>query len=171
MVAGGESLPRTHSMLRFGRINGRASQGFTRRELLRLGSTSVFGLSLADLLRMRARGAAGSVIVLWLWGGQSHLDTFDMKPAAPAEFRGPYRPVATNVPGIEISELLPRLARRADRYALVRSLHHESNDHGIAGTIGLTSSSAGALSLGGKALPGLPDPAWGAVVARPPGYP
>ncbi|HEV3002974.1 MAG TPA: DUF1501 domain-containing protein, partial [Pirellulales bacterium] len=131
----------------------------------------LFGLGLNDLLRVRARGAsqqapARSAILLWLWGGPSHLDTFDMKPAAPAAYRGPYRPVATNVPGVEISELLPRLARRADRYALVRSLHHESNDHGIAGTIGLTSSSAGALSLGGKALPGLLEPAWGSIVAR-----
>jgi hypothetical protein len=160
-------------MFRFGRINAKACQGVTRRELLRVGSTSMLGLGLADLLRVRAKGAANeaparSVILLWLWGGPSHLDTFDMKPAAEAEYRGPYRPVATNVPGIEISELLPRLARRADRYALVRSMNHASNDHGIAGTIGLTSSSAGALSLGGQALPGLLEPAWGSIVARHP---
>jgi hypothetical protein len=158
-------------MLCFGRIKSRACQGVTRRELLRVGSTSLFGLGLGDLVRVRAAGAANpaparSAILLWLWGGPSQLDTFDMKPAAPAAYRGPYRPVPTNVPGVEVSELLPRLARAADRYALLRSLHHQSNDHGIAGTIGLTSSAAGALSLGGQALPGVLEPAWGSIVAR-----
>lgn len=162
-------------MLAFGRIFGRGCGGVTRRELLRAGSCSALGLGLADALRARAVAAdaaprARSVILLWLWGGPSHLDTFDMKPAAPAEFRGPYRPVSTNVPGIEISELLPRLARRADRYALVRSMRHESNDHGIAGTIGLTGSSAGAISLGGQTLPGTLEPAMGAVVGRHRGF-
>jgi hypothetical protein len=168
-------------VLRFGRINARACQGTSRRELLRVGGFSALGLSLADLLRARANGAgpsgqagqagqAKSVIFVWLWGGPSHLDTFDMKPGAPPEFRGPYRPVATNVPGIEISELLPRLARRADRYALVRSLHTDSNDHGIAGTIGLTGSLAGAISLGGQNLPGTLEPALGSILARHRGF-
>ena len=91
---------------------------------------------------------------MWLWGGPSHLETFDMKPDAPAEFRGPYRPVSTNVPGIEVCELLPELARRADKYTLIRSLNHTSNDHGIAGTIGLTGADFGATSLSGQVLPG-----------------
>ena len=149
-----------------------------RRELLKWGSTSILGLALPDLLRLKASGEdaeapAKSAILLWLWGGPSQIDLFDLKPAAPAEYRGPYRPIATNVAGLEISELLPRLARRADQYSLLRSLNHESNDHGIAGTIGLTSSSAGARSISGQALPGLLEPAWGAIVARqqerPPG--
>src|SRR5437870_3651270 len=97
-----------YTMLRFGRIDAKMCRNVTRRELLRGGSTSILGLGLADLLRLKADGAAQnapakSVILLWLWGGPSHVDTFDMKPAAPAEYRGPYRPVATKVPGIEIS--------------------------------------------------------------------
>ena len=111
----------------------------SRRELLCAGSLSAAGITLADLLRCSAHasdsGPARSVILLWLWGGPSHLDTFDLKPAAPVEYRGPYAPIATSVPGIQIGELLPGLARRADKLAILRSLNHESNDHGIAGTI------------------------------------
>lgn len=70
-----------------------------------------------------------SVILFWANGGPSHLDLFDLKPAAPAEYRGPFRPIRTNVPGIEITELLPKLSRLADKFALVRSLHHERAEH------------------------------------------
>jgi hypothetical protein len=73
-----------------------------------------------------------SCIVLRLTGGPSHLDTFDMKPDAPSEIRGPYRPVRTNVPGIEISEIFPRMARCADRYAIVRSVCHDAITHEAA---------------------------------------
>ena len=69
------------------------------------------------------------MIVLWLWGGPSHMETFDLKPDAPAEYRGEFRPIRTNVPGIEISEHLPRLATLADKFTLVRSLSHGSNGH------------------------------------------
>lgn len=109
-----------------------------RREFLRLGLGGFAGLSLPGLLRARAQageaGAAGgdgptAVILVWLRGGASHLDTFDPKPLAPSEYRGPYGPIRTNVPGIEISELLPRLAGCADRYALVRSLSHTGGGH------------------------------------------
>src|SRR5436190_7552839 len=132
-------------MLNLGRQIARLCGRTTRRELLCAGGLTAAGLSLADFLRAEARGAveqpkAKSVILLWLWGGPSHLDTFDMKPKAPLEYRGPYAPIATSVPGIQICELLPQLARRADRYAILRSLHSTSNDHGIAGTVGLTSS-------------------------------
>jgi hypothetical protein len=158
-------------MLSIGRVRRRQCQGCSRRELLRVGSIGALGLGLPQLLRSNAQAGsptppARSVILLWLWGGPSHLDTLDMKPAAPAEYRGPYRPIPTNVPGIEICELLPRLARLADRYSLLRSLHHDSNDHGIAGTIGLTSSSAGGISLSGQTLPGAAEPALGSIIAR-----
>jgi hypothetical protein len=106
------------------------------------------------------------VIVLWLWGGPSHLDTFDMKPDAPIEYRGPFEPVKTAVPGIQICELLPGLALRADKFALLRAVHHESNDHGIAGTIALTGSIAGAVGLGGAANNQAPRPSTGAIVGR-----
>jgi hypothetical protein len=109
---------------------------------------------------------AKSIILLWLWGGPSHLDLFDLKPKAPIQYRGPYAPIATSVPGIQISELLPQLARRAGRYAIIRSLHCESNDHGIAGTIGLTGSQAGGTSLGGQVQPGALRPTHGAIVSK-----
>ncbi len=125
----------------------------SRRHALKVGGMGLLGLTLPKLLQgaeaaRRVAGAAGpsarlsikprakSVIFLFQYGGPSHLDTFDMKPQAPQEFRGPYRPIATNVPGIEVCELLPRLARCADKYAIVRSLHHDTNDHGIGGTVG-----------------------------------
>jgi hypothetical protein len=164
-------------MLSVGRMRTRRCDGVSRRELLQAGALGACGLSLADLLRLESVAAprepkrrARSVILLWLWGGPSHLDTFDLKPAAPLEYRGPYAPVPTSVPGIEICELLPGLARRARHYALIRSLHHTSNDHGIAGTIGLTGTNKGAVSLSGQVLPGQVQPTHGAVVSRVLGF-
>ena len=161
-------------MLKLGSFSATDCGRTTRRELLRLGSLGTIGLSLADLLRLQADGApthkARSIILLWLWGGPSHLDTFDLKPKAPTEYRGPYAPIATNVPGIEICELLPGLARRADRYAILRSLHCSSNDHGVAGTIGLTGSDTGATSLSGQVLPGFVKPTHGSIVSKVLGF-
>ena len=89
-----------------------------------------------NLARLLAAEAASpgadrefSVILLWAAGGPSHLDTFDLKPEAPAEYRGPFKPIATSVPGIEISEQLPNLAQRAEQFTLVRSLFHNRNEH------------------------------------------
>ena len=95
------------------------------------------GLGMADLLRANAAHANNdhvvrsdkSMIVLWLWGGPSHLETFDLKPEAPSEYRGEFRPIRTNVPGIEISEHLPLMASMADKFSLVRSLSHDSPGH------------------------------------------
>jgi hypothetical protein len=163
-------------MLSAGRLKRISSDGVSRRELLCAGSLAVAGVSLADLLRIEAAAQepvtapAKSVILLWLWGGPSHLDTFDLKPDAPVEYRGPYAPIATSVPGIQICELLPRLARRADRYAILRSMHAESNDHGIAGTIGLTGSQSGGISLGGATQPGKIQPTHGSMISRMLGF-
>ena len=161
-------------MLRMGQMLTRVCGGATRRELLRAGAMSALALSLPEFLRMRAGAALASpprsMILLWLWGGPSQLDTFDMKPAAPLEYRGPYCPIATNIPGIEICELLPRLARCADKYAIIRSLRHQTNDHGIGGTVGLTSSQAGGISLGGQTIPGQLQPTHGAIVSRIRGF-
>ncbi len=141
---------------------------------MRAGSLGVAGISLADLLRCEAAASeskqAKSIILLWLWGGPSHLDTFDLKPNAPLEYRGPYAPISTNVPGIDICELLPNLARRADKYTLIRSLHHTSNDHGIAGTIGLTGADSGAISLSGQVLRGRVNATHGAIVSKVKGF-
>jgi uncharacterized protein (DUF1501 family) len=104
-----------------------------RREFLRLGALALGGLSLSDLLAARAAvgeaASDASVILFWMWGGPSQLETYDLKPEAPSEFRGPFRPVATNVPGMEICELFPQQARLADKFSLVRSLHHEMSSH------------------------------------------
>ncbi len=109
----------------------------SRRAFLRSGLIGLGSLSLVDLLRWESRatasGPAGvnhkSIIVLWLWGGPSHMETFDLKPEAPTEYRGDFRPIRTTVPGIEISEHLPRLARLADKFALIRSCRHDSPGH------------------------------------------
>src|SRR5438445_540493 len=158
-------------MLFIGRQRQRTCQGWTRRAFLQAGASTVLGLSLADLLRLRAQGGespsgpAKSVLLLWLWGGPAQLDTWDPKPNAPLEYRGLFSPVATKVPGLRICELFPQLARAADTFAVLRSLHTASNDHGVAGTIGLTGSAAGAIDLGGKDRGGAARPATGSVVA------
>src|SRR6266849_226883 len=116
-------------MLLLGQQRQRTCQTLTRRAFLQAGGSSVLGLSLADLLRCQARaaspiyGPAKSVLLLWLWGGPSHLDTWDPKPSAPLDFRGPFSPIATKVPGIRICELFPQLARMADTFTIIRSLH------------------------------------------------
>ncbi len=98
-----------------------------------MGFSGVLGLSLADLSRLRASGAASknakSVILLWLDGGSSHLETYDPKPNAPSEFRGPWGSIRSNVPGMHFSELMPRQAALADKMILLRSLHHNNGDH------------------------------------------
>ena len=159
-------------MLSLGQSTTRTCGGVGRREFLRVGTLGLAGITLGDLLAARSAAAGGptpparAVIVLWLWGGPSHLDTFDPKPDAPLEYRGPFEPIATRVPGVRVCELLPGLARRSDRFALVRSLHHESNDHGIAGTIGLTGAISGAVGLDGKSQGDALRPSLGAIVGR-----
>ena len=104
--------------------------GLRRRDFLHAGALSLLGLTLADMAGLKAYGAVDAAksdkncIMLFLVGGPSQLDTWDMKPNAPAEIRGPYNPIKTNVPGIEISENFPRMAKHADKYALIRSCYH-----------------------------------------------
>jgi hypothetical protein len=101
--------------------------GLTRRDFLRVGALSAgaVGLSLADLAQLRSAGSGEvNCILLFLVGGPSHLDTWDLKPDAPDTIRGPFRPIRTNVPGIMIGEHFPRMAACAEQYALVRSVHH-----------------------------------------------
>jgi Protein of unknown function (DUF1501) len=158
-------------MLLLGRGRQRTCQGMTRREFVQIGASSVLGLSLVDLLRLRAStgyeaGTARSVIFLWLWGGPAQLDTWDPKPNAPLDFRGPFASIATRVTGVRFGELFPQIASRTDQIAVLRTLHTASNDHGVAGTIGLTGSMAGSVNLGGQAAQGSARPTLGAVVAR-----
>src|SRR6516164_8875962 len=103
--------------------------GLTRRDFLHAGSLGLLGLTLPDVFALRVLGAMNpgkdvNCILLMLVAAPSQLDTWDMKPDAPAEIRGPYKPIPTNVPGIQISEILPRMAKLADKYALVRSVYH-----------------------------------------------
>src|SRR6516164_9093589 len=115
--------------------------GIHRRDFVRLGSAGVLGMSftLPGLLAAKARAAQQgqptrdvSLIFLFLHGGLSTIDTLDLKPDAPAEFRGEFRPIDTNVPGIRIGEHLPRLSRQMDKVALIRSFRHHNSDHGPA---------------------------------------
>jgi hypothetical protein len=109
----------------------------SRRGLLRAGVLGLSGLALPDLLRAEAASKASgrgggrdlSVILVWLDGGPPHHETYDPKPDAPADFRGPLKAIGTSVPGIEVSELLPGHARLMDRMSLVRSVHHNNGDH------------------------------------------
>lgn len=157
-------------MLLLGQQTQRTCQTLDRRAFVQVGASSVLGLSLADLLRAKESGlnlgSAKAVILVWLWGGPSQLDTFDPKPNAPLEFRGPFATIPTRIPGVRFTELFPKLAGITDKLAVLRTLTTQSNDHGIAGTIGLTGSPAGGTGLDGKPLPGSPRPATGSVVAK-----
>ena len=115
----------------------------TRRGFLRAGSLSLLGLSLPQLLAARAMGQslgklagvphkAKSCILLFMWGGPAHQDTWDLKPDAPAEVRGEFKPIATSVPGIQICEHFPQLAQRMNQLALLRSMTHDNVDHTAA---------------------------------------
>jgi hypothetical protein len=114
--------------------------GINRRELLQVGYSALLGLGLSSLPVASAAPAPKgrvarkpkSVIIVFLTGAPSHIDMFDLKPDAPPEVRGDFHPIATRVPGTQISEHLPHLAARAERYALVRSLSHRENNHLVA---------------------------------------
>ena len=106
-----------------------SSLAITRRRLLQLGGAGLLNLSLPGLVAARVEdtprdGSAKSCIFILLCGGPSHLDTWDLKPSAPAEIRGPYSPIATTVPGMRISELHTRLADLAQHFCLIRSMSH-----------------------------------------------
>ncbi len=148
--------------------DGRLSQtSVTRRTMLRSAVYGSVGVMLADRLSLPARAAvkpakAKSVIQIWMWGGPPHLDTFDPKPEAGYDYCGPFKePIATNVDGIRISELLPLLAQQADKYSIIRSMTHGINGHETAAYMTQTGRKAG-----GK----LVYPSVGAVVSLFKGY-
>lgn len=133
-----------------------------RREILRAGLTGFTSLSLAGVNRLRAatQEAAGTaadektaVILVWLRGGCSHLDTFDPKPEASSEYRGPFSPIDTVVPGMQLTELLPKLSQCADRFNLLRSVAHDAGGH-PAGSLRVL---GGDPDRADKRLPVLPD--------------
>jgi len=139
-----------------------AQRLLSRRQLLQVGGISALGLGLPQLLHAQSsrRGAAStserSCIFIVQYGGASHHDTWDLKPLAPDEIRGPYRPIATHVPGMQICEKLPHLARLADRYCLIRSMTHSNGGHDGGMHVCMT----------GHSNPAVETPYYGSVVAK-----
>jgi hypothetical protein len=137
--------------------------GLSRRNIVRLGSLTAFGFGLGDWFSLAAQGAiartaqAKSCILLWLDGGPSHLETFDLKPEAPREVRGPFSAIETNVSGIRICEHLRQTALIADKLAIVRSVTSPLGEHGLANHY---------LMTGYPPSPVLEYPSYGAVVAH-----
>src|SRR6516164_6242999 len=133
-------------MLRIVGAAQRLCESVRRRDFLRIGALGGLGLALPDLLRAApARqpappgfGRARRCLLLFLTGGPPQLDTWDLKPDAPAEIRGELRPIATTVPGLHISELFPRLAGQSDKYCILRSVTHQCTVHTPAGYAMLT---------------------------------
>lgn len=134
-----------------------------RRDFIRIGSLSAFGLGISNLLRTRSTAnampsaRAKSCILIWLDGGPSHLDTFDPKPQAPAEIRGPFSTISTNLPGEPLSELLPETAKVMDRISIVRSVTSPLGEHNFGAQYMLT---------GYKPTPALDYPTFGSAVAK-----
>ncbi|HEY2784894.1 MAG TPA: DUF1501 domain-containing protein [Fimbriiglobus sp.] len=153
---------------------GRYCDGVSRRSFLQLGVAGMAAVGLPGILRAKASSDKKntSVILIWLDGGPSHLDTYDMKPDAPAEYRGIWKPIRTNVPGFDVTELFPRQAKVADKFSIVRSLHHDTGDHFAGGHRMLTAKDMGVSGANlEQKFPGI-----GAIVnkelgARRPGIP
>ncbi|WP_165244711.1 DUF1501 domain-containing protein [Paludisphaera soli] len=138
--------------------------GPSRRAILKAGALGFLGLGLEDGLRLRSlaapgAGAAGAknCILIWLAGGASHIDTFDPKPDAPADVRGEFNPIATTIPGVQVSEVLPNLAKVLDRVTLIRSMTSPEADHDRASHHLLT---------GYRPAPAQVYPSYGSVVAK-----
>jgi hypothetical protein len=159
-------------MLRFTGRAQRACDGCTRRDALQVGALSALGLGLPQVLGRAGAmspaasfGRAKACIVVFLFGGPSQLETFDLKPDAPDQFRGEFRPIDTNVPGIRICEHLPGLAQQADKFCLVRSMNHPHPRHGWGLYYALTGRPHNRPDLD---APPTPDdfPGLGALVTR-----
>ncbi len=153
----------------------RLCDGITRREALRVGGLGFSGLMWSDWLRSRAAaagrnrsGKARACILIFNYGGPSHLDIWDLKPDAPREVRGEFKPAATAVPGLSITEHLPRLARLAKHYTIVRSVTHRDNDHAIGAYLALTGHHHPKNAILGIEPPATPQdlPSVGSVVSR-----
>jgi hypothetical protein len=131
---------------------GRYCDGMSRRSFLQLGVAGMASVGLPSLLRAReASGASGkkntSVILLWLDGGPGHMDMYDMKPDAPVEYRGIWKPIRSKVPGFDVTELYPKQAKLTDKFSMVRSLHHGTGDHFGGGHRMLTTKDMGVSGL------------------------
>lgn len=143
---------------------GQYCDGLSRRSFVQLGVAGMASASLAEVARAKSTGQGSgnnnAAIMIWLDGGPSHLDTYDLKPKAPAEYRGLWMPIRTNVPGMDIGELFPRQAQVADKFSIVRSLHHDTGSHFDGGHRMLTTKTLGAAGRAGR------FPSLGSIVAR-----
>jgi hypothetical protein len=156
-------------MLAVGNFRTCDCEGMSRRAFVRAALTLPFAWGLPGSAGPRASEQAPqarSVLLVWLGGGPSHLDLFDPKPRAPAEYRGPFSTIPTRIPGVRFTELLPRLAARSDRFSLIRSNVNFNGGHRPAGSIALTGglASDGGEDAGGK--PGHYPPNFGSILAR-----
>jgi len=137
----------------------RYCDGLSRRSFVRTGLAGMAGLGLGDLFRAKAAAAQQgsnketSLILNWLDGGPSHMDTYDPKPQAPAEYRGIWSPIDTNVPGFQVSEMFPLQAQIADKYSIIRSMHHDAGDHFTGGHWMLTGRGGVSGAMNGQKLP------------------
>ncbi len=143
-----------------------------RRGFMQIGALALGGLTLSNVLAARAEagneGADTSVILLYQHGGASQLETYDLKPDAPSEYRSQFQPIATNVSGLEICELFPRQATLADKFSLVRSLHHDVNIHSDGGIVALTGKRPEKLDPTSQSKSKHPD--FGSVASRIRGF-
>ncbi|MDB5388225.1 MAG: hypothetical protein JWM11_3871 [Planctomycetaceae bacterium] len=141
---------------------------FSRRCFLQVGALGVGGLSFANVCAGRAATAYSnlqtSVILLYLHGGASQLETYDLKPSAPSSYRSVFEPIATNVPGLDICELFPRQAQIADKFSLVRSIHHDIGIHSDGGILVLTGKRPSRLDPTSQSKSEHPD--FGSVASR-----
>ncbi len=162
-------------MFSLGNQLARTCGGVDRRNFLRVGGLATFGLSLPQLLQAEATQPAVArkdvnCILLWMGGGPSNIDTFDMKPDAPAEYRGEFRPIDSNLPGLSVCEHLPLMAKQMDKVCLLRSVSHtESGDHTAANHYMLTGYPQ-RPDPSGQPANSLIYPAYGSVVSRERGW-
>lgn len=146
--------------------SARYCDGVNRRSFLQLGVAGMAAVGMPELLRAKAQSPSSSknssVILIWLDGGPGHMDMYDMKPDAPAEYRGIWRPIRTRVPGFEITELFPKQSKHTDKFSMVRSLHHDTGDHFAGGHRMLTTKDMGVSGANtAQKFPGI-----GAIVNR-----
>jgi hypothetical protein len=149
-------------MIDFGSFKSRDCGGATRRSFLRTAAAIPLAMSAGlptpeAIADAKSRAKAKSVILLWLWGGPSHLDLVDPKPDASMDYRGPFGAINTRTTGMKFTELLPRMAARSDQFSVIRSMVNSNNGHPGAGTVGVT---------GFEESPGPVQPNFGAIVAK-----
>lgn len=146
------------------RPDRRLRRCISRRRILQVGGIGALGLTLPNLLKAqevwqrneKSGGRTKSCIFIHQFGGLSQLDSWDMKPDAPLEFRGPYKPIKTATPGFQICELMPRLARLSEEYAVIRTMTHKQSEH----------KRANSMYLAGRESPDKDDPSFGAIVSK-----